>query len=414
MQVTADGIFASDVGKLLSAAYSTVYESGRGGHNLAEWRFQPRGTFVANNFSPRAGVRFAHGGPTVWEGEFSELQFEDNGDVSMHARGHCYRLDDMDSIHWQSVPLEPDIYYPTGDLVDGWDFAEMEFGLDLTLAAGAVLPTGAPSMGEVSNSPVKLSEVLTAHAQYEGNKWVVWRKELDIVADDTSSPVEFAAPRGVIAVADTDYYTHVYVWYVAQGPANWDVSTAYVNGDQVIDGGRRWIAHGGGSTGVTPVEGAVWTELPYTSTEADWSFGSAIDTAGLALFDARTIVVDYRGLGKISSSEADSIALGLLEQVKGRFIFTGSLTLTPQSGFPVPLHTFRAGTAVRLLHLRTSMGEFMPYGSNVFIVGRTEYSWNASGEQSLTITPMGAVARNLPDILRGNPRDPGSAMAGAA
>jgi hypothetical protein len=410
VNVRVAGSLISDVGKLSAFDFSTSYGSGFGGHDQASWTFSPRGTFSADNYSPRASVDIYHGGAHSFEGEFSELSFADNGDVKMSARGHGYRLLDLDSILWDPVPLSPDIYYPTGNIVAGWDFAEAELGLDVNVVGA--LPVGAPSMGNVSEQPVKLAEVITAHAQYEGNKWTVWGKDLEFVTDDTSAPVEFAAPQSLIAVADTDYYTHVYVWYVWDGPDGWDVATTYSTGDTVTHDGRKWVA-APGSTGEIPAEGAYWTERPYTTTPNQWSFGRAIDTDGLALFDARTVVVDYRGLGKISNSEADAIALGLLEQVKGRFIFTGSITLTPASGFPVPLHTLRAGTALRLKRLRTSMGTLMPYGANVFIIGRTEYSWTPDSE-TCTLTPMGAVARNLPDILRGVPRDGGSAIAGAA
>jgi hypothetical protein len=120
----------------------------------------------------------------------------------------------------------------------------------------------------------------------------------------------------------------------------------------------------------------------------------------------------------MTSSKAYSIAYSLLSQVRGRFVLTGSFTVGPESGFKsaaggkADVAFVRAGQAMRLANLRTAQGNLLP-GAGVQVIGRTEWSWEADGAEQTQVTPMGAVPRNLGEILRGTPLDAAAVVSGA-
>ena len=420
-------IFATDTGKLTAVTASTTYGDGIGGHDLASWTVQPLGGYVGGMFRPGDHVRVTKGGGTVFEGEYSEAEPNGDGTVTMHARGYRYNLYEYDSIYWDQLSGADDVYYPTtklGDPADtaepfyGWGYAVQSLGLPINQVVGDTSdwlnPFGATVMAP---APTKLAPLIDGIALQNGERANVWGRTLVIAADDMTPVWSYAAPEVVFGVADTDYRTHIFVWYCANGPAAWDNTTAYAVGTVVVYDDRWWRALVA-NTGVTPVEGSTWQEQPIVYRPSDFSMERATDTVGLARFDVATEVVDYRGLGKITSTKAGQLATNLLSQVKGRFTLAGSFSVGPDSGLTsaagggqADVAFVRAGQAIALPGVRTGQGNLMPDG-DTYMIGKTEWSWSTDGQEATTITPMGAVARNLSAILAGRPIDPASVISG--
>lgn len=422
----------SEVGVLTSVKFSTRYEDGFGGHDLCEWTVEDFGGYVGGMFRPGDHVRVTHGGGVCWEGEYSEATPNEDGSVTMHARGYAYNLLEYDSIYLdqRTLPLT-DISYPTtalgtvGDDTEpfyGWTYAIYELGMPIAQVVGSMPfgPVGGDAAGIMSPVPVKIGTILTSLLQEVGKRWAVWGRTL-VIAEDNMDPLwSFAAPESVVAVADTEYVTDLGVWYVEEGPEEWDNLTAYVAGDVVLYDGGFYEALIDNS-GTTPTDEGTWGQITYTFNPQDFNVAWARDVAGKKRFDVRTEVVDYRGLGLTGSVWADNMAAQVLAMTKGRWVYTGSFTVNPSSGFASAnggnageqLAFVRASRAVRLKGLRTSQGNLMPDG-DVVMIGRTEYEWERDESESLTITPMGAVPRDVQAALEGKPLDATLVAAGGA
>ncbi len=422
-------LFASDYGSLVSAEASTRYEPGFGGHNLASWAVKPHGGYVGGLMRPGDHVRITKGGSIVFDGEFSEA--EPGGDtITMHAKGYAYNLYDYDSIFWNPIDGGDDTYYPTTKLgapddtttpLNGWGYAISELGMPINKVIGSTAAwTNAFGESDMADSPIKLGDLITAIHQESGERWAVWGRTLFLGPDETEPKWSYAAPEGVVGVADTDYATHVFVWFVSSDLCSvqpWLSGVDYVAGDVVSYDGRWWKALVDNSV-VIPVEGSTWTEVPTAYLQSDFSSVKAVDSLDrIARFDTRTAYADYRGLGTMLSARASQIAGQLLQQVKGRFILSGSFTVTPDSGFATinggkaDIAFVRAGQVLKMPGLRTDQGNLMD--SDTTIIGQTQWSWSTDGSESLQITPMGAVPRSLSEILRGAPLDSTSIVSGS-
>jgi len=416
---------ASALGQLTNVKFSTRYEDGFGGHDLAEWTIVPLGGYIGGLFRPGDHVKITKSGATCFEGEYSSAVPADDGKIVLKAKGYAYNLTDYDSVFWRQKASDDDVYYPTTRLVGGnlsttwygWDYATDVLGMPISQVVGTI-PAGAYGSAEsaMSPAPVKLGPVLTERLRESGERWAVWGRTLVIAADPTDPVWKYRASDSVVGVADTEYATHVGVWFVADGEPLWSSAVTYTLNDLVEYGGQTWASLQNGNTNHLPdADGSTWWTAAATVRKPnDFSMAWAVDTVGLARFDARTAVVDYRGLGLITGVRASDIAGNLLALVKGRFILSGSFMVTPSSGFTsindgvADLALVHAGTILRLSELRTSQGNLMTDGSDVMI-GQTEYTWEAPAHpyddavESLTVTPMGAIPRNLGEVLRGVP-----------
>lgn len=410
-------VFSSSIGQLTNVTASTRYEDGFGGHDLASWTLTPFGGYVGGMFRPGDHVRIDKGGGNVFEGEYSEAEPAADGTVTMHAKGYAYNLYDYDSIHYQDILIGDDIYYPTtllgilndsSEPYDGWGYAVERLGMPINQVVGSVTAWTDPFGGApMSPTPIKLGDLITSVHRELSERWAVWGRTLVLGADDMDPIWAYDAPEGVVGVADTDYVTHLGLWYVKTGPAVWSSATTYVADDLVVYNDQWWSAKIG-NTNVTPVEGATWKEVAQAYRPTDYSMVWATDNLGTKRFDTRTEVVDYRGLGKIDSVRALNLAESLLAQVKGRFILSGGFTVGPDSGFAsidggqADIAFVRAGRAMKLSGVRTSQGNLFPDG-DTFMIGKTEWSWAAEGGEQLAITPLGSVPRSLSTILAGKP-----------
>jgi hypothetical protein len=379
------GIHFTDLGEILSVTTSTRMGEGFGGFDLAAWTVRMHPGYVGGFFLPRDYIEVTHAGVLLFAGEYSEQQVDSRdakeGDTySFHARGYAHVLADYPAVCFQSIVDAPDYEFPTtqlatsdSDTTYAWDYARGK-GMQVYAAPGD-LPVGPYGETAVAASPMLLRDLLTAHLLRNDNWWACWGPTLEVVTLPTTPTLLYDQPTTLVAIADTDYYSSVGLYYVHTAPGT--------SVDQCT------IAWGG-------------------------------DVARmLNIFDYRGIVLDMRGLGLQSSATMLAQAQSMYEQVKGRYLLTGSLTLGPDSGLTaanggvVDIETVRAGQMMKLSEIRDSLGFLLPDGDTRFVVGATEHQWSPEGE-SVTITPMGSVARNLGDVLRSVPPDSASAVAGAA
>lgn len=378
------GIHFTDLGEILSVNTSTRMVEGFGGFDLASWTVRMHPGYVGGFFLPRDHVEIVHEGALMFSGEYSEQQLDSRdargGDTySFHARGYAHVLGDYEAIAHE-VTAGPDYSYPTtqlatsdADTTYAWDWARSQ-GMQVYAAPGD-LPVGPYGETSWASSPMKLRDLLTAALLRNDTWWACWGPTLEVITLPTTPTLLYDQPTTMVAVADTDYYSSVGLYYIHTSPG-----TAVDQCD---------IAWGGD------------------------------DARILNIYDRREILLDMRGLGLQTSGVMTAQAQSMYEQVKGRHLLTGSLTLGPDSGLTaanggaVDIESVRAGQMMKLSEIRDSLGFLLPDGDTRFVIGATEHQWSPDGE-SVTITPMGAVARNLGDVLRAVPPDSASAVAGSA
>ncbi len=424
-------LFVQDYGSLVSVQASTRYEPGFGGHDLASWTVTPHGGYVGGLMRPGDHVQITKGGGIVFEGQFSEAEPNADGTVTLHARGYAYSLFDIAAVFWQAIVGGDDIYYFTTELglpgnttnpLYAWAYAVVERGLPITQIVGDTSAWNGPfGESDMAEAPLTLGDLVTSVHQELGERWAVWGRTLVLGPDATTPMWSYAAPEGLVGVADSDYATRVNVFFVDTTLCYvqpWLAATAYGAGDTVSSDGRWWKALVPVTGGGAPVEGSAWTEVPTAYRKSDFSMAYEDDSDDrISRFGPRDASVDYRGLGAISSSRAHALALSLLEQVKGRFILSGSISVGPDSGFAsanggkADIAFVRAGQVLKLPGLRTDQGNLMD--SDTTVIGKTDWSWSADGQESMQITPMGAVPRSLGDILKGAPLDSTSVVSGS-
>ena len=350
------GAHLSQYGDLTQIAYSTRYETGFAGEDQASWTIAPNARFYAGIAKPGTPVSIMVGGATCWVGQLQEMVPQPDGDLEFTARGFAYDLYDYLAIYFDSVPLGPDLWHPTTDIALGWQFVldtEPSF-----LIRTAAIPTGQIGDSPIAEKFLTLGELLTAVCVADNVKWAVWGQTLYIAADPTVATWSYQPREAIVGVIDSEYVTKLYGWYLAVDPP---------------------------------------------TTQTDYQITSAVDP-NAGDFDPRIRGVDLRPLGLMTSGQAVTFLQGLLEQVKGRYLFSDGFTFSVDmreqgTGMTLP-QLVRAGTKVKIPEMRNSMGRFMKDGANEFIIGRTEFSWSAASEvAAVTCTPMGAVPRDLSSVL---------------
>lgn len=417
-------VFMTQAGALQQAAVSSRYENGFGGTDLLSWTIVPHGGFIGGMFRPGDHCRVTQGGGIVGEGEISEVLPLADGSVEFQARGYAYNLSEYNSIFSDDSPVIPrstgttppgTITNPTTRLLasspdkGGWDYAIDVLGMPISQVVGTQTDWASPvGISDVGQRTYTLAQVVTAREQQNARRWSVWGRTLVLDADPSTPMWQIDTPDGVVGTADTDYATHVGVWYRWWNPDDWTSGATYGVG-ALVSWGSRWykalVTHVASGAN-TPGNEAFWDEIPIFVEDWMTDIAWAVDTTdGVNRFDTRTVVVDYRGALANSLSAAPT-AQALLDQVRGRMILTGSFTIAPEGGLKsigggkAPLGFVRAGQGIKLNKLRTTQGNLLP---DLFIIGRTDWQWQADGSESLTITPMGAVPRDLGSILAGIP-----------
>lgn len=424
-----DGINMLQVGALQSVTVSSRYEDGFGGTDTLSWTIDPHGGFVGGIFRPGDHVRVEHGGSVVGEGEISEVQPNADGTVEFHARGYAHNLNEYSCLWYTenvtapisgiSVPsslLRPSTMLSLADPnatpgVDrgGWEYAVHDLGMPINQVVGDIDGWDLFIGMDSSRRTVTVGDVVTARERLNGRRWAVWGRTLFLVEDPTEPMWQIDAPEGVVGVADTDYYTHVHVWYRWYSPDDWVSSVFYPAGSRVAYQGGWYVALID-TSGTTPPpdDNATWEPVPVVVEDWMTSIYTEVDTDGLVLFDYRDTTVDIRGAGLSDSTPTTvgDIGASYIEQVKGRFIFTGSFTVGPDGGLTSvtggkpQIAEIRAGQGLKINKLRTTQGNLIP---DMVVIGRTEWTWQADDSEQLTITPMGAVPRDFGTILAGIP-----------
>lgn len=430
---TGNPVFATDIGELVSVSHSTRYEDGFGGDDLSKFKLKPNGGYVGGMFRPGDHVRISRGGGKVADVELSEVVPQGDGTVDFNCKGHAYNLEDYDSIYVASVGsasypttrlMKSVGYTPSADLF-GWEWAQ-SIGMPINQVVGDVGPMRT-WYGEswASPEPVKIGTVLTEVCRSNGVRWAVWGRTLVLAAETTTTKWAMDAPEGLVGTASTDYYTRVGVTYIPDSliPPNYSDATVYAPGSTVVYQEKWYQKRVASVAGIDPTEtvsvGGVdvlaWGELPRSRSvrPSDLRTVWAVqDTDGINLFDEKTTVIDVRDRGAIPTAQANTLAATVLTYAKGRFVVNGSFTVGRDSGFKSAAGGFagdslafvKAGDGMRINHLRTTQGNVLP---GFQVIGKTDWSWDAAdggdGQESLTITPMGAPPRNIANIVASIP-----------
>jgi hypothetical protein len=156
---------------------------------------------------------------------------------------------------------------------------------------------------------------------------------------------------------------------------------------------------GSGTFGLADDDYASDIYLRYYGTDYGLATATASDATAAALYGRREFIVDGRDFGAISATKATANAQGLLDKGKARLGWTNTLEptryqLTTTGGAGACLALVKAQQMVRLHGLTNEQGQPVPYVD--FVIGSTTYD---AGENTLSIAPVGMVARSLSDVL---------------
>lgn len=379
------GIFFSDLGEIQAVTTSTRLEEGFGGFDTASWTVRMHPGYVGGFFLPRDHIEIIEGGVPLFSGEFSEQELKDRdpklgNTYTFHARGYAHVLGDYESICYQAITGGDDYSFITNQLATSdtdttyaWDYARQN-GMQVW-ADPSDLPTGPFGETSLAPKPIKLRDLLTAHVLRAGKWWACWGPILDVFTMPTTPTLLYDQPSTIVAVADTDYYSAVGLYFIKTAPGT------SVDQCTVVWGGEDDRTHN--------------------------------------IYDRREIVLDMRGLGLQPTADMGDLAQTMYEQVKGRRLLTGSLALVGHdsglkaaNGGAADIEAVRAGDVMKMTEVRDSLGFLMPDGETKFVVGSTQHEWDDDGLR-VTITPMGAVPRNFSDVLKDAPLDSTAEVAGA-
>jgi hypothetical protein len=289
-------------------------------------------------------------------------------------------LGDYPAVCLQEVVGPGDYSFPTtqlapssSDVTYAWLYARNK-GMQV-YADEMDLPLTPYGETAVAAQPMVLRDLLTAQLLQSGTWWACWGPVLEQFTLPTTPSLLYDQPNTMVAVADTDYYSEVGLYYVKTSPGT-------------------------------------------SADQCDIAYSTPPDRIH-NIYDYRGTVIDMRGLGLQVPADMTARAQAIYEQVKGRLLLTGNLTLGANSGLKAanggefPPEAVHAGMMLQLTEVRDSLGFLLPEGESKFVIGKTEHSWSADG-MSATFTPMGAVSRDLGSILQGSPPDSTSAVGGSA
>jgi hypothetical protein len=156
---------------------------------------------------------------------------------------------------------------------------------------------------------------------------------------------------------------------------------------------------GSATFGLADDEYASHVYLRYYDGNFDLQTTSVGDDVAAALYGRREYPVDGTNLGSISGASATNIGNGLLAKGMARLGWTNTLEptkyeLTTTGGAQAYLPLVKAQQMVRLHGLTNEQGQPVPYVD--FVIGSATYD---AGENTLSIAPVGLVARTLSDVL---------------
>jgi hypothetical protein len=336
VNVKVGGKWLAEIGPASPPTWTT---SADGGCGEASWNMTLPATFRHPALRRGKLVQIKFGAANLWTGVLSEPEHADDG-WGFHATG----LADQASGYLALTS--------TGDTTSTPDTA-----VDQAIVRG--LPWTRPT--SLSSAPLKdtgdgtdalnyLNELLDVWADTVSKRWGVNADgELYATADPTAPTWHLVPESATFGLADDEYASDIY--------------------------------------------------LRYYGTDFTLATATASDATAAALYGRREFIVDGTSYGPIAAAKATANAQGLLDKGKARLGWTNSLEptryqLTTTGGAPASLALVKAQQMVRLHGLTNEQGQPVAYVD--FVIGSTSYD---AGENTLSIAPVGLVARSLSDVL---------------
>lgn len=333
--INVAGTWLSTIGPWADLTWSTVADGGCG---QASWNMQlPRG-YTHPALRRGSVVQVKAGSMPLFRGVLAEPDDSEDG-WSLHADG-LYTLGDgflcLDgSLNTTSVP---------------------NTAVDQAIARG--LPWTRPtsisaSAFAVSDTTAELNylgDLLDAYAQSVSQRWGVDEFGALFLRTDPTTPTWHMTPgSGEFGLADDDYASDIFLRYYN---TTYQPATVRVN-----------------------------------------------DATAASQFGTKEVAVDGSNYGAISAAQATANAQGLLARGVARLGWTNTVSpsrwqITTPGGTPAYLPLVKAGQMVRLHGVRNQQGQPLPYVD--FVIGEATY--NAT-DDSVTLAPVGMVARTLSDVL---------------
>lgn len=334
-----DGRWLSEIGPWAPPTYATVAD---GGSDTCEWKMALPPSFSSSSLLRGRLVEVMLGPIPIWAGLLAQPEYGgDEEGWSFHADGHH---------------------------VSGTGFACLTSGglttstpntaIDQAIADGIgwTRPTSISGSAFAASDETAalntITELLDAYALSLSQRWGVNPRGQVYVAADSTTPDYYLVPGAVTryGLADDDYASGIVLRYLDS--ATFQLAAVKVQ-----------------------------------------------DAAAAARFRPRWHPVDATDYGPITSTKATALANGLIADGSPRLGWTETVEptrwqLLTAGGVPACRPLVRAGQMVRVHGVRDDQGGVLPYVD--WVIGSTRYD---SGDDSLSIAPVGLVARTLVDVL---------------
>lgn len=358
-------------GPVFDVSCSTVYGDLVGGFDQASWSVEMSDAHAVLSLM-RAGQRVTvwDSGARVWEGQlYSVLPASSGGVVEFAAHGGRYALGRFLALADVGPGVTGRDYKPT--TVASTAIADAKpRGLSAVIdtfttvdGTGDGIPTTAYSASD-PKALAYISDVLVAKLREESKRACVWGSVLRTGPDDTTPTWVWDANRAVLGGRSTTAAGTVFVRYQETAPPAGEEPKAL------------------------NMKTAYFPTLPRTG------------------MDAHEVGHDVTAQGLMTTARAESIADALFNQVAGRRGLTGSLSFTdadPPRGFvsggKAPLSMVRAGQMLRATNARSSLLQVGDVAPQDGIIGATQFSEDADGKRTLTVSMLESEPIGLEDIL---------------
>lgn len=338
LNVRVGGHWLAEIGPASPPTWSTNADGGCG---EASWSMTLPATFRHPALRRGKLVQIRFGAANLWTGVLSEPEHSDDG-WGFHANGLAQQSEGylcLDS--GGNTTTTPDV------AVD----QAIARGLPWTRPSSlSNTPYASNSGGDTTDALNYLDDLLDVWATSASKRWGVNADAELYAATDPTVPTWHLVPEaGSFGLADDDYASDIYLRYFNP---NYVLATA-----------------------------------------------TASDATAAALYGRREFIVDGRNYGALPAATAAANAQGLLDKGKARLGWTNTLQptryqLTTTGGAPASLPLVKAQQMVRLHGLTNEQGQPVPYVD--FVIGSTNYD---AGANTLSIAPVGMVARSLSDVL---------------
>lgn len=329
-----------DLGSIGTTTWETEWPRGC---TVASWELVlPRNASVVNATRIGADVRIYDGPILIWGGYLSEV--EASGDLwTFHAAGYQALAENFLAVDEFNVPTSVLSVAVDRAITDGWN----------------VTATGLPSLPlSDTTETVQFNTVralLDLAADSTGTRWKVDEAgRLTLAADPTTPRWHLDNAEALRSIADDEYVTAVFARYVSAeldgAPTAWGVSPV-----------------------TTPAPQNLRREEP----------------------------LDLTPLGLITGPDATTDATNRLALAGVRKGYTSGVEipfgdLTNAGGAPTRLGHVKAGEMIRAYNVVDTAGIVQIGATQDIVIGRTVYT---DGSDTLGITPLGLVPRQLSTIL---------------